>query len=195
MKVTTHAFIHEYHYIEEIHSQLMNIITVIMECGAYLLENSTSTCCAQFGGENFAVLTDSLPKFQPESTLPMYRALAARSSRLVGYSSRFFTQKRPFSEEMSYRSGGAGGYRGRSGRGGPNRGGGGRGRGRGRGRGGGGGPPPGLSGREIGLFYAARSKAKKKEKDRNEVFLLSFEVFLVLRYVFEFLTACSGEYQ
>ena len=72
---------------------------------------------------------------------------------------------------MSYRSGGAGGYRQKSGRGGPNRGGG-RGRGRGRGgeRGAGeGGPPTGLSGKKIGLFYAARSKAKKKEKDRNEV--------------------------
>ena len=44
----------------------------------------------------------------------------------------------------------------------------GRGRGRGRG-GGGGGPPPGLSGKQIGLWYKDRSKGKKKEKEINEV--------------------------
>lgn len=54
--------------------------------------------------------------------------------------------------------------------GGPNRGGG-RGRGRGArgGRGRGGGPPPGLSGREIGLFYRNKSQAKKQEREKNEV--------------------------
>ena len=62
--------------------------------------------------------------------------------------------------EMSYR-GGMGRRRG----GGPNRGGGG---GR-RGRGGGGGPPPGLSGREIGMWYASRSRGRKKERERKEV--------------------------
>ena len=62
--------------------------------------------------------------------------------------------------EMSYR-GGMGRRRG----GGPNRGGGG---GR-RGRGGGGGPPPGLSGREIGMWYASRSRGKKRERERKEV--------------------------
>lgn len=55
--------------------------------------------------------------------------------------------------------------------GGPNRGGG-RGRGRGvrggRGRGGGG-PPPGLSGRDIGMFYRNKSMAKKQEREKNEV--------------------------
>lgn len=68
--------------------------------------------------------------------------------------------------EMSYR-GGMGRRRG----GGPNRGGGpyrGGGGGR-RGRGGGGGPPPGLSGREIGMWYASRSRGRKKEKERKEV--------------------------
>ena len=39
-------------------------------------------------------------------------------------------------------------------------------RGRGRGRGG---HPSGLTGRELGLFYAARGRAKKKERDLKEV--------------------------
>lgn len=54
--------------------------------------------------------------------------------------------------------------------GGPNRGGG-RGRGRGArgGRGRGGGPPPGLSGRDIGMFYRNKSMAKKQEREKNEV--------------------------
>ena len=67
---------------------------------------------------------------------------------------------------MSYRHrGGAGGgprTPRRGGRGGPNRGG-------GRGRGGGG-PPRGLSGREIGMFYAKKSRAKKEEREKNSVF-------------------------
>ena len=51
-------------------------------------------------------------------------------------------------------------YRGhRGGRGGPNRGG-----GRGRGR-----PPPGLSGREIGMFYKQKSQQKRQERERQEV--------------------------
>ena len=71
--------------------------------------------------------------------------------------------------EMSYRGGR--GYGGRRGRG-PNRGG-----GRGR-RGfsgpggpgdGAGGPPPGLSGRDLGMWYASRSRAQKKKRERNEV--------------------------
>ena len=37
-------------------------------------------------------------------------------------------------------------------------------RGGGRGR-----PPPGLSGREIGLWYAKRSKQKKEEQERKQV--------------------------
>ena len=80
--------------------------------------------------------------------------------------------------EMSYRGGGGGGY-GRRGRG-PNRGGGrgrgGGGRGRSRGRGGGaagaeghGAPPPGLRGRDLGMWYASRSRAHKKTRERNEV--------------------------
>ena len=32
-----------------------------------------------------------------------------------------------------------------------------------------GGPPPGLRGRDIGLYYAKRSKEKKEAKERNEV--------------------------
>ena len=54
---------------------------------------------------------------------------------------------------------------------GPNRGGGrGRGGGGGGGRGrGGGGPPPGLSGKDIGMYYRNKSMAKKKEKEKNEV--------------------------
>ncbi|XP_072169908.1 ATP-dependent DNA/RNA helicase DHX36-like [Diadema setosum] len=44
---------------------------------------------------------------------------------------------------------------------------GGRGRGRGRGRGGFG-PPPGLTGREIGMWYAQRSRGKKREKEIQE---------------------------
>lgn len=87
-------------------------------------------------------------------------------------------------DDMSYRQrGGAGGYC--RGRGGPNRGGGrgrggrgGRGRG-GRGKdgggtgagGGGGGHPPGLSGREIGMFYARGSKRKKEEREKTSVCL------------------------
>ena len=53
------------------------------------------------------------------------------------------------------RRGGRGGGRGRD------RGGGGRGGGRG------GGPPPGLKGREIGMWYAARSKQRKKEEEKQ----------------------------
>ena len=53
--------------------------------------------------------------------------------------------------------------------GGPNRGGG-RGRGRGRGgRGRGSGPPPGLSGKEIGMYYRKKTLAKKDEREKNEV--------------------------
>ena len=86
-----------------------------------------------------------------------------------------FSLRRAFEEDiMSYRSGGAGGGGNqRRGRGGPNRGGGrgrgggGRGRG-GRGRGGGG-PPSGLSGREIGMYYAKKSKQKKIEREDNTV--------------------------
>ncbi|XP_076451266.1 ATP-dependent DNA/RNA helicase DHX36-like [Babylonia areolata] len=74
-------------------------------------------------------------------------------------------------------SGGGGGWRGRRGRGGRGRG---RGRDRNFGDGGGGGgggrggeeggdrerPPPGLSGREIGMWYARRSKARKAEQEK-----------------------------
>ena len=82
--------------------------------------------------------------------------------------------------EMSYRGGGYG----RRGRG-PNRGGGraSRGlgvRGRGSGRGasrkergdraeGHGAPPPGLRGRELGMWYASRSRAQKKKRELSEV--------------------------
>lgn len=69
--------------------------------------------------------------------------------------------------EMSHRGGGYGRKRGG---GGPNRGGGGRGRGRGRG-----GPPPGLKGREIGMFYAQKSQEKKKEREKNEVNLQPYQ--------------------
>ena len=62
---------------------------------------------------------------------------------------------------MSYNS-----YRKRGG--GPNRGGGRGGRGRGRG-GRGGGPPPGLSGKAIGMYYRQKGLAKKEEKEKNEV--------------------------
>lgn len=41
--------------------------------------------------------------------------------------------------------------------------------GRGRGRGGGGGPPAGLSGKQIGLYYAKRGKERKIARERNEV--------------------------
>ena len=65
---------------------------------------------------------------------------------------------------MSYWRGGAGGGgQRRGGRGGPNRGG---------GRhisGGGGGHPSGLKGRDIGLYYAKRSRANKKVTERNSV--------------------------
>jgi len=75
---------------------------------------------------------------------------------------------------MSYRRGaaGGGGYGQRRGRrGGPNRGGGRGMSGRrdyeeGRERKG---PPHGLRGKEIGMFYARRSQAKKKAMDRNSV--------------------------
>ena len=77
----------------------------------------------------------------------------------------------PIDEDfMSYRNEGRRGGGGHShyrGHGGPNRGGG-RGRG-GRGRGLGKGPPPGLSGREIGMYYAARSKRNKEEREKNSV--------------------------
>ena len=52
--------------------------------------------------------------------------------------------------------------------GGPNRGGG-RGRGRGRGGRGRGGPPPGLSGKDIGMYYKKKSQEKKEEREKNEV--------------------------
>lgn len=61
------------------------------------------------------------------------------------------------------------------GRGGGGRGGGARGRGTGGGRGGrgrgrgGGGPPAGLSGKQIGLYYAKRGKERKIARERNEV--------------------------
>ena len=56
-----------------------------------------------------------------------------------------------------------------------------RGRGRGAGRGGGGrgfrggfgGPPRGLSGREIGMYYKNKSLERRKEREKNEVGLLS----------------------
>ena len=56
--------------------------------------------------------------------------------------------------------------------GGPNRGGGGPNRGGGRGRGRGG-PPPGLTGREIGMWYAQKSKHHKKEQEKNEASFLT----------------------
>lgn len=59
---------------------------------------------------------------------------------------------------------GHGHHRGRGHRG-PNSGG-----GRGRGRGGGGqGPPPGLTGRDIGMFYAKKSKQKKQDREKHSV--------------------------
>ena len=72
---------------------------------------------------------------------------------------------------MSGRGGSGGprghGYSGR-GRGGRGRGGGGGGRGRGRG-----GPhPPGLTGREIGMWYAQRGRGKKKERELREVTII-----------------------
>lgn len=84
----------------------------------------------------------------------------------------------PSEIEMSYRGGGGYGRRGR----GPNRGGGrgqrggGGNRGRGRGGSGRGGaeghgapPPAGLRGRALGMWYASRSRAHKKARERNEV--------------------------
>ena len=60
-------------------------------------------------------------------------------------------------------------YRGR-GRGGPNRGG-------GRGRGG---RPPGLRGKEIGMYYRQQSITKKKEQERRDVLeQMSFDLALV----------------
>ena len=71
--------------------------------------------------------------------------------------------------------------------GGPNRGGG-RGRGRGRGRGGGGrgggGPPPGLSGKAIGMYYRNKSQEKKQEREKNEVQTVPL-------YSYEYLLSCS----
>ncbi len=64
---------------------------------------------------------------------------------------------------MSHRGGGYGSGYSRKRGGGPTRGGG---RGRGRGRGG---PPPGLKGRDIGMFYAQKSQERKKEQEKNEV--------------------------
>ena len=61
---------------------------------------------------------------------------------------------------MSYSYSGRRGGGGRGGGRGPNRrGGGGRGRG----------PPPGLSGREIGMYYKERSQAMKKDREKKEV--------------------------
>ena len=79
---------------------------------------------------------------------------------------------------MSYRRGG--GYGGRRGRG-PNRGG-----GRGSGSGGDGGdgawgqgpPPPGLRGRALGMWYASRSRAQKKKRERSEVRVLLVPTWL-----------------
>ena len=82
------------------------------------------------------------------------------------------------------RRGRGGGGRGRGGRGGG--GGGGRGRGGGGGGRGGGGrerPPPGLKGREIGMWYAQRSKEQTKEKEKQQVSVsrgLFTDVFLNL---------------
>lgn len=67
---------------------------------------------------------------------------------------------------MSYRTrggAGGGGFGRPRGRGGPNRGGGARGRGRGH--------PSGLSGKEIGMYYARKSRAKKEEREKNSVSL------------------------
>ena len=69
---------------------------------------------------------------------------------------------------MAERGGGGRGYHGRGHHGRGRGGGGGRGRGRG-----GGGPPPGLKGREIGMWYAQRSKGKKKDKEIQEVGIFS----------------------
>ena len=91
--------------------------------------------------------------------------------------------------EMSYRGGGGYGKRGR----GPNRGGG-RGRGggglgarggsRGRGRssgaeGHGAPPPPELRGRALGMWYASRSRAHKKARERNEVSIRIIVIFCI----------------
>lgn len=102
-----------------------------------------------------------------------------------------FNQSLSDLNEMSYRGGGGYGKRGR----GPNRGGG-RGRGGGglgarggscgRGRGGSSGaeghgapPPPGLRGRALGMWYASRSRAHKKTRERNEVSIKIIVVFCI----------------
>ncbi|XP_076061555.1 ATP-dependent RNA helicase Rhau [Oratosquilla oratoria] len=72
--------------------------------------------------------------------------------------------------ESGYGGRGRGGYGGRGG--GSYRGGGGGSRGGGRVRGGRGGPPPGLKGKEIGLWYAKRSR-ERQEKDEKQVPVLS----------------------
>ena len=118
----------------------------------------------------------------------MYYRVIGRATAAFGrqYSAvlRSLSDSAPSEIEMSYRGGG-GGY-GRRGRG-PNRGGGrgqrggsrgcgGRGGRGGGGSGGGGGaeghgapPPPGLRGRALGMWYASRSRAHKKSRERNEV--------------------------
>ena len=121
----------------------------------------------------------------------MYYRVLGRATAAFGrrYSAilRSLSDLPPSEFEMSYRGGG-GGY-GRRGRG-PNRGGGRGQRGGSRGRGGRGGrdgrggggsggggaeghgaPPPGLSGRALGMWYASRSRAHKKNRERNEASL------------------------
>lgn len=65
-----------------------------------------------------------------------------------------------------------------------------RGRGQGRGRGK---HPSGLSGKEIGLWYAAKGRAKKREREVREVCTLNVGFFplrkifyLCLKYLIEF---------
>ena len=79
-----------------------------------------------------------------------------------GYSYFQIIKPRYFCTEQSTMS-----YRGR-GRGGPNRGGGRGGPNRGGGRGGGG-RPPGLKGKDIGMYYRQQSLQKKQEHERRNV--------------------------
>ena len=94
----------------------------------------------------------------------LYRSKPVLRSRPFSVSQSILHQEEELEEEaMSYRHrGGAGrGFGQPRGSRGPNR------RG-GRGRGGGG-PPPGLSGREIGMFYARKSKQNKVEREKKSV--------------------------
>lgn len=121
------------------------------------------------------MVDDSLARLMYYRVLGTARSVAAA---VFGRRYSFLGLNRSLSDlaptEMSYR----GGY-GRRGRG-PNRcGGRGRGRGGSRGRGAGGGvtgaeghgapPPAGLRGRALGMWYASRSRAHKRAREKKEV--------------------------